>query len=99
MGEIVKIGSGRAEVCFQLDGTDKVWRIPTLDSLPMKRVLKLSELSAETDAEAQEAAIELIDELCPGLTDELTLGEFRKVFDLWMSASSVSLGESQASPE
>ena len=98
MADIIHLGGERSEVCFQLAGNDKVWRLPTLDSLPMKRVLKLNSL-VSTDDEAQQVAIDLFDELCPGLTDELTLGEFKQVFDAWAGASSVSMGESQASPE
>lgn len=98
MADVIKLGGERSELCFQVAGSDRVWHLPTFDSLPMKRALKVASVSAESDEEAQRVAIDLIDELCPGLTDELTLAEFREVFDMWAGASGVSLGESQASP-
>ena len=99
MADIVKLGDTRHEVCFQLAGSDRVWHLPTFDSLPMKLALKLAIVEAGDDMAAQKAAIDLVDEICPGLTDELTLAEFRDVFDMWVGASAVSPGESQASPE
>ena len=99
MEDIKTIDGGRKKLCFKLAGSERVWEMPTLDSLPMKKALALSDIDPSSDREAQNAVMALMDELCPGLTDEITLGECKQIFNMLTEVSSVSLGEYQASPE
>ena len=100
MEEITKIKADAGKWMFQLSGSEKVWSMPLMGSLPVKTardVSKLAEVNAKTDM--LDAAISLFDELCPGLTDVVTTDQLAEVMTAWKDASGIAPGESQASSD
>lgn len=100
MEEIAKIGSAAREWRFQLAGSDKVWSLPLMGSLPVKTsrdVAKLAEV--KTNAEMLDAAISMFDALCPGLSDVVTTDQLADVMVSWQEASGIAPGKSQASSD
>lgn len=94
MAEIATIGEQAAEFNFRLAGSEKVWRLPLMGSLPVKTARRLARLSdAGEGSDMFDAAIEVFDELCPGLTDEVTMSQLTEVMRAWNEASGVSVGE------
>lgn len=85
---------------FQLEGCDEVWSLPLMGSLPVKTVREMTKMSKlKDDVEATNAAIDLFDGLCPGLTDIVTIDQLAEVMRAWGDASGISMGESKASAD
>lgn len=89
----------RAHFCFTIGDDPKVWRMPALGSLPVKTARKLLSLADVDGSAAVDAAFDLMDELCPGLTDVVTMTEFSEIFTAWKATADINLGESSASSE
>ena len=82
------IDSKKGAFKFKVDGSDKLWSLPLIDCLPVKSAMRLRD-----SGDGIEGAVALIDELCPGLTDVLTLDGMTQLFDAWNEASGISAGE------
>ena len=83
---------------FQLAGSEKVWTLPLMGSLPIgtaRRMMRLADV--ETESEMIEAACTIFDELCPGLIDTVTSDQLLAIMRGWQEASGMTPGESQAS--
>lgn len=94
------IKAARKEWAFQLAGSDKVWTLPLMGSLPVGLARKVAKMpEAMTEAQMLDAAFDLFDELCPGLTDVVTSDQLAEIMLGWREASQVSPGESQASSD
>lgn len=93
------IGEESKEWCFKLNGSEKLWRMPLLGSLPLKTARRLMHSKANDETEMIDAATDLLDEICPGLTDELTVSGLMEVVSAWGEASGILLGESRSSSE
>lgn len=91
------IASARNEWRFQLEGSRKVWALPLMGSLPAKKARMLSGLASADEQDALGLFVDLIEELAPGLADQVTLDQLREVIEGWQEASGISAGESQGS--
>ena len=93
------IASTRREWRFQVGSSKKVWSLPLMGSLPAKKVKVLASLDKEDGDEALDVFVDLLEGLCPGLTDELTLDELQQVMVGWQEASGITAGESRPSSD
>lgn len=86
---------------FTVNGGETVYRLPLLQDLPADKGLEIGRLfDGERDAvRAYEWQLALIEEYCPGLKSEISLASVNQILRLWQQASTVTVGESQASPE
>ena len=85
---------------FQLSGSDKVWSLPLMGSLPLAVARKVAKMVGLDDESAMiDAAFDLFDELCPGLVDAVTTDQLAAIMVGWKEASSIEPGESQASSD
>lgn len=87
------------DFAFQLEGGDAVWRLPLLGSLPVSKARCIMGAESGTSMEQLEAVLDLMDELCPGLTDELTVQGVSDVLSAWSEASNITVGESRSSSD
>lgn len=94
------IASTRGEWRFQVGSSKKVWTLPLMGSLPAKKVRVLADLGKEDDGKRTlDSFIDLLEGLCPGLADEVTLDELREVMVCWQEASGITAGESLPSSD
>lgn len=84
---------------FKISGSDKLWSLPTVKSLPMRLYLGLVGTDKLSVAEQTAKASELVEALCPGLIENLTVEAFNDVLSAWYEASGISLGESSSSAD
>lgn len=97
--EVAVVGAPVRVWKFKVSGCDTVWSIPLMGSLPMKYALSLRGLADASTDKQIDAAIELFDKLCPGLTDVVSVDQLTEIVNGWRRESGISLGESQASSE
>lgn len=98
--ETVLIEIPKREFCFKLAGSDEVFRLPLMGSLPLKSVNGMMKvMEAETAGEMMDRQIEIFDAICPGLTDVVTADQLMEVFRAWREASGINEGESRASSD
>lgn len=82
------------EWSFQLSGSEKVWTLPLLGSLPVPQARMAARASKIQDGvERWEAMVDLLDAVRPGLTDALTSSQMGEVIDGWVEASGMGMGE------
>ena len=100
MDNIVSIGCAAKEFRFTLAGSERVWSIPLMTSLPVRQAAKIAKLAKSTSIETQtDALVELFDTVCPGLIDEISIDQAGEVLRAWGKASGVTPGESPAPSE
>lgn len=97
MADVKTISAPRGVFKFQVAGSGEVWSIPLMGSLPVPLARKMTR--GRDDNERMEDAFEVMDELCPGLLDGLTVGDFNEILSAWTEASGVTPGESQGSSD
>ena len=98
-GDVAVIGAPVRTWRFRISGSEEVFSLPLMGSLPMKDALALNTLASATRDEQVDAAVELFDRMCPGLTDIVTLDQLTDVVNGWREASGIAPGESPASSE
>ncbi len=91
--DFARIDAPAEEFCFQLTGDKALYRLPAVNSLPLKTVRALMGLKDSDDADAFDKIIDVLDCYCEGLSDRLTLSQFEEVLDAWFAASGVTQGE------
>lgn len=87
------------EFCFKLSGSDELYRLPSVGSLPVRVARRLMDVGDGSNAEVLDAVGDLMDQWCPGLVDTLTLEQFTEVVEAWFTASGITMGESAASAD
>lgn len=92
---------GRAEKAFrfQLSGSEKVWSLPLIGTLPIKLARDISKITTLDGNEQLDTMIDVFDGLCPGLTDVVSGDELNEIITLWCEASGITPGESQTSSD
>ena len=97
MDNITSIGGQKKEFRFQLAGSERVWAMPLMTSLPVSQAVKIAKLANVSNIGDQIDALTVVFEsLCPGLIEELTMDEAAEVLRAWGAASGITLGESPA---
>ncbi len=91
--DFTRINAEAQEFCFELVGDGELYRLPALNSLPIKTVRALMALRGADDAAALDEIVGILDRYCEGLSDKLTLDQFNEVIDAWFGASGVTQGE------
>ena len=77
---------------FKLDGRQSVYSLPAYSSIPMKDLEAFNEVNTET--ELGTAIYNLIKKKCPKLIkDGVTGEEIAYIYEEWLKASGVKLGE------
>lgn len=98
-GNTVRVIGGKKKVWrFRLAGSDEVHEMPLLGSLPIQLARKMSGLSSASAVEQVDAAIELFEDLIPGVVEHMTMDDLTDLVSAWREASGISVGESPASP-
>jgi hypothetical protein len=96
---------------FQLPGSKKVWRLPSMDDLPVGMRQSLADVAKPIQAakdggrEPPRAALEafglaqirMLEKLAPGLLDLASASASAAVLRAWAEHSGIDLGESPAS--
>lgn len=95
MSEVKIINAARGTFKFQVAGSSEVWSLPLMGSMPVPMARKMTR--GRDDSERINDAFEVVDEMCPGLLDNLTVAEFNEILSAWTDASGVTPGESQGS--
>ena len=91
---VVKIGRPRRSFCFQLNGSEKVWEMPSPDCLSVEQARKMALIiNLSNPLDQVDAVCDLMEEMCPGLVNEVTMGDLMEIFHSWKDSSSITLGE------
>ena len=100
MEEIKLIDAPAREWKFQLAGSEKVWALPLMGSLPISQARDIARLAdAKTEGEMLDASFELFERLCPGLCETVTTDQLAAILTGWREASGINPGESRASSD
>lgn len=91
--EIRLVETEPKEFCFQLSEGGPVHRLPSIGSLPVKAARRLIGIDEGDTAQMLDVLSQMMDDVCPGLTDSLTLEQFVSVTEAWMAADGIRLGE------
>lgn len=91
---VIRIGRPRRSFCFQLNGSERVWEMPSLEDLPVDQARRMASLvNVSNPLDQVDAVCDLMEELCPGLVNEVTMGDLMEIFRAWRDSSSVTVGE------
>lgn len=93
MAEDRVFGSERKAFCFRLEGSDEVWAMPLLNSLPMDEVMGFGPQTTLGEFMA------VFERYCPGLGKHISFGDFKELLVAWQEASGITVGESLASSD
>lgn len=96
---------------FRLPGSDQVHAIPKIQFLPASFQHRMAKLAPEIQrverggtpsvgslAQLSGVYLDVLEDLVPGITDQLSQDQVQKLVQGWQAASNVTVGESVASP-
>lgn len=79
------IGGKPATFDFQLEGGDRVYRLPLMRYLPVKRLRHIASIQKE-GGDLVDLMIDMLDEYAPGVTDDITGEQLALIFKAWAAA-------------
>lgn len=93
-GAPLVIGGERRTFCFTLaSAPDRVWELPTIDSVPSRLIQGVIDGAEADPVSATRAYWAVIDSYAPELRDFASTSDLREIVEAWGRASGVSLGE------
>jgi len=89
---------------FEFESDGKVYSVPQISDLPLKRFKKIQKTVRDADENMREevavdAVLEVFDEFAPGSTDNLTYMQAAKLVSAYANGGEESLGESSPSSD